>query len=76
LRVSKTLLGFWDRVSANFTLELIVLLPLPPEKLVCKKSFSARHQWLTPVILATEESEIRRIKDQSQPRQIVHKSLS
>jgi hypothetical protein len=33
----------------------------------------ARHQWLTPVILATQEAEIRRIAVQSQSRQIVLK---
>jgi hypothetical protein len=37
---------------------------------------SARHQWLTPVILAAQEAEIRRIMVQSQPRQIVCETLS
>jgi hypothetical protein len=33
-------------------------------------------QWLMPVILAIQEAEIRRIMVQSQPRQIVCKTLS
>jgi hypothetical protein len=32
--------------------------------------------WLTPVIPATQEAEIRRITVQSQPRAIVHETLS
>jgi hypothetical protein len=32
---------------------------------------STGHQWLTPIILATQEAEIRRIVIHSQPRQIV-----
>jgi hypothetical protein len=35
----------------------------------------ARCWWLTPIILATQEAEIRRMV-RSQPRQIVHKPLS
>jgi hypothetical protein len=36
----------------------------------------ARRRWLPPVILVTQETEIRRIVVQSQPRQIVCKTLS
>jgi hypothetical protein len=36
----------------------------------------ARCWWLTPVILATQEAEIRRISVQYQLRQIVHETLS
>jgi hypothetical protein len=32
--------------------------------------------WFTPIILATQEAEIRRIMVQSQSKQIVHKTLS
>jgi hypothetical protein len=34
------------------------------------------HQWLTLIILAIQEEEIRRITAQGQPRQIVCKTLS
>jgi hypothetical protein len=37
---------------------------------------TARCWWLTPVILATQEAEIRRIAVWSQPRQIVCENLS
>jgi murein endopeptidase len=37
---------------------------------------SARRQWLTPIILAAQETEIRRILVRSQTRQIVCETLS
>jgi hypothetical protein len=46
------------------------------EGITLKTSNQARCQWLTPVILAMQEAEIRRIMVQSQPRQIVHETLS
>jgi hypothetical protein len=39
-------------------------------------STRARCQWLTPVILATQEEELRRMAVQSQPKQIVCETLS
>jgi hypothetical protein len=36
----------------------------------------AGHRWLTPVIIATQEAEIRRIMVQSQPGQAVLETLS
>jgi hypothetical protein len=41
-----------------------------------KSGCIARHWWLTPVTLATQEAEIRRIVVGSQPRQIVGETLS
>jgi hypothetical protein len=39
-----------------------------------KSTILIRCWWFTPVILATQETEIRRIPVQSQPRQIVHQN--
>jgi hypothetical protein len=39
-------------------------------------NFKAEHPCLIPVILATQEAEIRRIMVQSQPRQIIYETLS
>jgi hypothetical protein len=36
----------------------------------------ARSWWLTPVILATQEAEIRKIMVRNQPKQIVRETLS
>jgi hypothetical protein len=41
-----------------------------------KSSLVAGRWWHMPIILATQETEIRRIVVQSQPRQIVHEILS
>jgi hypothetical protein len=35
-----------------------------------------RRWWLKPIILATQEADIRRTTVQSQPRQIVHETLA
>jgi hypothetical protein len=40
-----------------------------------KEKQPARCQWLTPIILVTMETEIRRIDIRSQPRQIVPETL-
>jgi hypothetical protein len=37
---------------------------------------AAWYRWLIPIILATQEAEIRRIAVRSQPGQIVHETLT
>jgi hypothetical protein len=41
-----------------------------------KKWLQARHWWLTPIILATQEAEIKRLLIRSQPGKIVCETLS
>jgi hypothetical protein len=41
-----------------------------------KNKLMSPHQWLMPVILATQEAEIMRIMVRSQHRQIVPETLS
>jgi hypothetical protein len=41
-----------------------------------KRKVCARYQWLMPVILTTQEAELRRIAVWSQPEQIVCETLS
>jgi hypothetical protein len=43
---------------------------------LCYKISDARNQWLTPVILATQETEIRRIMVQCKPGQKVRDPIS
>jgi hypothetical protein len=46
-------------------------LPNTPAKNVLQEVDLARCRWLKPVILATQETKIRRVAVQSQPGQIV-----
>jgi hypothetical protein len=43
---------------------------------IVEKKRRAMSQWLMPVILATQEAEIRRISVRSQPGQIAQETLS
>jgi hypothetical protein len=46
------------------------------EKVASKLLKGDWHQWLVPIILATQEEEIRKMEVGSQPGQIVHETLS
>jgi hypothetical protein len=54
----------------------LVLLKHFQKKKKNKIEGSAGHWWLTPIILATQEAKISRIKVRSQPKQIVCETLS
>jgi hypothetical protein len=58
----------------------ILTFPARLEGILLETSYEyceeARHQWLTPVSLAIQEAEIRRIMVQANPGQIVCKTLS
>jgi hypothetical protein len=58
--------------------QVLYALSHTPVLLFCFQDTFAQagRQWLTPIILATQEAEIRRIEVQSQPWQIVQQTLS
>jgi hypothetical protein len=58
------------------TVDSGVFSPVWASECSIKSGSAARCQRLSPVILATQEAEIRRISVQSQPRQIVRETLS
>jgi hypothetical protein len=65
--------------TTEFTLNLNFVFNYSVAKKEKKKKqnyLTAGCRWLTPVILATQEAEIRRIILRSQPEQIVCKTLS
>jgi hypothetical protein len=45
-------------------------------KICFKNSAHCQAQWLTPIILVTQEAEIGRIAFRSQPGQTIHETLS
>jgi hypothetical protein len=52
------------------------VLGIEPIMIEFKDNFVVGHQWLMPMILATQEAKIRRIRVQSQPREILHETPS
>jgi hypothetical protein len=74
--VSSYAINYFVFVSCVYSLSIFCLCCFPGLLVLVKNWYGARCQWLTPVILATQEAEIRRIAVQSQPRQIVHETLS
>jgi hypothetical protein len=67
----------WISLSCTFVCLSLAQSPSTFLRQCSKNPFlSARCCWLTPVILATRETEIRRIKVPSQPGEIFCKTLS
>jgi hypothetical protein len=50
------------------------MVSVTPPQCPALRSLSAEHLWLMPIILAIWEVDIRRIKIQGQPRQIVQET--
>jgi hypothetical protein len=73
LRYLAILNGATSRVTLISLASIRPLFPFPTR---AKEIIQAGHRCLTPIILATQEAEIRRIEVQSQPTQIVHNNLS
>jgi hypothetical protein len=71
----------WNHLPASASQVLgvqtcAITLSSPPSYLYLKFVRIARCWWLIPIILATQEAEIRRIMVRSQSRQILHETLS
>jgi hypothetical protein len=66
----------WEDHKFEASLCCIARTCLKKIKKVKYVRYLAGHRWLTPVILAAQEADIRRIIVQSQPGQIVCETLS
>jgi hypothetical protein len=79
--MNQSLLGYWvikhihmEMSQANSLYSYLIQTNMP-FCFVLQNWRTARHRWLMHVILATQKTELRRIVVQSQPGQIVHKTL-